>query len=548
MLCATVLLPVACVSGPAEAEGQGKTDQDFIVRMPEFPDREFPITDFGAVNDGLTLNTEAINKTIQECSESGGGKVIIPEGVWVTGPLRLMSNVNLFLDEGAVVLFSKNFDDYPFVRTYFEGHVDLRAMPLLFGEGLENIAITGKGIFDGSGDMWRPVKKFKMTDSQWNALVRSGGVLSERGDIWWPDEFAYEASRNPGQFRDRTPDDPELKKYKAFFRPALVQLIECKRILLEGPVFENSPAWCIHPLMCEHLTVNDVTVRNPWYAQNGDGIDVESCKYISITNSSFDVGDDALCLKSGRDEEGRERGMPTQYMVVDNCIVHHGHGGFVVGSEMSGGVRDIWVKNCSFTGTDVGLRFKSNRGRGGVVENIHIENIRMINIAGDAILFNLFYTGMAPMERGEDPMESLIANAPEVSDATPEFRNIFISGISCQGAERAVQVLGLPEMPVNGLSIEKSVFSTDQGINCLFASGLSLTEVTVITADHPTINLINVTGASITGVKGNDDTLLHLDGSETSDILVRAEDIEQARQKTSLGEKTPGSAVSYEVL
>ncbi|MCK4814249.1 glycoside hydrolase family 28 protein, partial [bacterium] len=414
-----------------------KNNFRFEVKRPVFPDRDFPITEFGAVGDGIRLNTESINEAILSCNQTGGGKVIIPAGIWLTGPIQLQSNINLCIEEGAIVTFSRDFDMYPFISTYFEGKQDYRAMPLLYGKGLENIAITGKGVFDGSGEVWRPVKKMKMTGPQWEELVNSGGVLDDDGTIWWPNQPSYEAAVNPDHYRSPDMPEEEREKAKAFFRPPLVQLVNCKTILLEGPTFQNSPGWCIHPVMCVDLTVNNISVKNPWYAQNGDGIDVESCVNVVITNSRFDVGDDAICLKSGKDEEGRKRGMPTRNVEVNNCIVHHGHGGFVVGSEMSGGVKDIWVSNCTFVGTDVGLRFKSTRGRGGVVENIHIENIRMIDIARDAVIFNLFYQGLAPTEVSNDPEQEFISQVPAVSEETPEFRNILLKNIYCSGADRA---------------------------------------------------------------------------------------------------------------
>lgn len=539
-----ILLGLVGCTDSVESESAG-TSERFDMIIPTFPERQFVITDYGAVNDGLSLNTVAINEAISDCSSSGGGMVIIPQGVWVTGPIRLQSNVNLHIESGAIVLFSDSFDDYPFILSYFEGRRDYRAMPMLYGDSLTNVAITGKGIFDGSGDAWRPVKKMKTTEDQWEELIRSGGALNEAEDMWWPNEYAYEVSLDPDRYREILGDLPDRDKYKAFYRPPLVQLISCEQVLLDGPVFQNSPGWCIHPLMCSHLTVRDIQVKNPWYAQNGDGIDVESCKYVVIRDSHFDVGDDAICIKSGKNEEGRKRGMPTQFVEVDNCVVHRGHGGFVVGSEMSGGVKDIWVSNCSFLGTDVGLRFKSTRGRGGVVENIHIDNIRMINIARDAIIFNLFYAGLAPTEMGEDPVESLIANAPEVSEETPEFRNINISNINCQGADRALQVLGLPEMPLNGLQLTHSVFSSRRGINCLFTSNVILEDVVVMTRDHPTMQLMNVSDAEITAVSGNNEQWLAVDGSESENILIRSADQAKATNRTVIGKNAGKEAVKY---
>src|SRR5687768_12631193 len=190
---------------------------------------------------------------------------------------------------------------------------------------------------------------------------------------------------NPGAISQEK-DAAFYNSIKDFLRPNLLLLTNCKYILLDGPTFQNSPAWCLHPLMSENVTVRNVTVKNPWYAQNGDGIDVESCKNVLIENSVFDVGDDGLCMKSGRDEAGRKRGMPTENVIIRDCIVYHAHGGFVIGSEMSGGARNIWVSNCTFIGTDVGLRFKTARGRGGVVENIFVDGVDMTDIAGEAIL------------------------------------------------------------------------------------------------------------------------------------------------------------------
>src|SRR5690606_35184650 len=184
---------------------------------------------------------------------------------------------------------------------------------------------------------------------------------------------------------------------KDFLRPVMVSLVGCNKVLLDGPTFQNSPAWNLHPLMCSNVILRNLTVRNPWYSQNGDGVDLESCKNVLIYNNTFDVGDDAICFKSGKNEDGRKRGMATENVIVKNNVVYHGHGGFVIGSEMSGGVKNVHVSNCTFLGTDVGLRFKSTRGRGGVVENIYISDIDMTNIPTESIRFNMFYGGNAPV-------------------------------------------------------------------------------------------------------------------------------------------------------
>lgn len=249
--------------------------------------------------------------------------------------------------------------------------------------------------------------------------------------------------------------EEEWQSVRHFLRPVMVSFIECKNVWLEGVVFQNSPAWNLHPLMCENVLIENVAVRNPSYAQNGDGLDLESCKNALIVNSSFDVGDDGICLKSGKDEDGRRRARTCENVIVDGCTVYKGHGGFVVGSEMSGGVRNISVSNCQFLGTDVGLRFKSKRGRGGVVENIWIRNISMIDIPTEPVTFNLYYGGKSAvevLESGEvipvkvDPMP--------VDETTPCFRNIHIEYLTCSNARRAMYFNGIPEMPIDGITLK----------------------------------------------------------------------------------------------
>ena len=249
--------------------------------------------------------------------------------------------------------------------------------------------------------------------------------------------------------------EQEWLEIKDFLRPVLVSFIECKNVYLQGVLFENSPSWNLHPLMCENVILDGLFVRNPGYSQNGDGLDLESCRNSIIVNCTFDVGDDGICIKSGKDEPGRRRARPTENVIVDNCKVFQGHGGFVVGSEMSGGVRNISVKNCQFLGTDVGLRFKSTRGRGGVVENIYISDIYMFNIETESFLFDLYYGGKSAVETLEDgdvtPTEEKLL---PVTEETPVFRNIFVKNLVSRNARRAMLFNGLPEMKINNIQIE----------------------------------------------------------------------------------------------
>lgn len=520
-----------------------KKTYQFEVTKPIIPDTVFDIRNYGAVDGGYILNTIAINRTIQECHANGGGVVNIPEGIWLTGPIKLESKINLHLESGALLIFSKNFKDYPYVATYFEGREDLRAHPLIYGVELENIAITGDGVIDGSGGAWRPVKSMKMNENQWKELKASGGYLSPDKKIWWPNKEAYTASINPYIVFKKNISDAEKESYKAYYRPPLLQLVNCKYIELNGPVFQNSPGWNIHPIMCKHITVDNIIVRNPWFSQNGDGIDLESCEYARITNAQFDVGDDAICIKSGKDEEGRKRGMPCQFVEIQNCIVHHGHGGFVIGSEMSGGVKNIWVKNCTFSGTDMGLRFKSTRGRGGLVENIFIEDIRMINIATDAILFNMFYEGLSPIQKRKTGVRDEDDDINKVSEETPEFRNIQIKDVICQGAERAIFMQGLPEMPLSNISITNSVFFANQGCICNYATKIQFEGLKILSKDGASFNIYNATEISLRDNSGNQPFLLAVEGKQSGKITV-AGDQQTLATQIVIGDETDENAVS----
>ena len=226
------------------------------------------------------------------------------------------------------------------------------------------------------------------------------------------------------------------------------------------------------------MTIEGVTIRNPWYAQNGDGLDLEACNRAIIRNSIFDVGDDAICIKSGKDAEGRSWKKPCENVIIEGCTVLHGHGGFVIGSEMSSGARNSYVNNCVFNGTDTGLRMKSTRGRGGVVENIYMNNIRMLNIAGDAFTFHLYYANK-PVAGKQDKDSKATDAVPPVTEETPCFKNLFVSNVVCQGAARAIYFNGLPEMPLDNLVMKNSLFVCDKGAEINYAKNIVFENVTI---------------------------------------------------------------------
>ncbi|MFN3381992.1 MAG: glycosyl hydrolase family 28 protein, partial [Runella zeae] len=366
---------------------------------PYFRKDTFNIARYGAKADGITVNTKAIQQTIDMCHAAGGGTVVIPAGLWLTGPIVLKNNVNLHIAKNALLQFSRNHDDYPIVITTWEGQESYRCQAPIWGVDLTNIAITGEGVLDGGGEVWRAIKRDKQTNAQWAALVKSGGVVSEKGDMWYPSEQSKKGNNTPNAGRILNgvhPSQEELASYKDFLRPNMVSLTRCKNVLIEGVTFQNSPAWTLHPLLCEQLSVRNVNVKNHWYAQNSDAIDLESCRNGILEGCTFDTGDDGITIKSGRDEQGRKRGIPTENFIIRDCKVYHAHGGFVIGSEMSGGVRNLFVSNCTFMGSDVGLRFKTARGRGGVVENIYVTDVSMTEIPGEAVLFDMYYAAKQP--------------------------------------------------------------------------------------------------------------------------------------------------------
>ncbi len=506
-----------------------------VVQIPGFKSDTINIVDFGAVPNTEELCTKAINNAIQKCSESGGGVVLIPPGLWTTGPIKMKSNVNLHTQNGAFIQFTSDISQYQLIESYFEGNKTIRCESPIMGVDLENIAITGEGIFDGNGMVWRPIKSNKMTAGQWAELVKSGGVLSKDGKIWYPSEGAYIGNEE----KDKLPKLPtveNMQPYKQSLRPVMVSLVNCKKLLLDGVTFQNSPAWNVNPLMCENLTLSNLTIRNPWYSQNGDGLDIESCRVGTVTNCRFDVGDDAICIKSGKDKEGRERNKPTELFVITDCVVYHAHGGFVIGSEMSGGVKNIFVKNLTFNGTDCGLRFKSVRGRGGVVENIWMEDIRMNNIPTDAINFNLYYFEKSIKE---DPQTGeVIVDKMPVSETTPAFRNMYFKNIYVNGAKQALKIMGIPEMPVENLQFKNMIIRSDIGIQINYTGKIDFENID-LRLDKPGIaaSISNSQNVNIKSFKATgENQLFWVGGAETKEISLKSATNKIAFDKVKLDE------------
>ena len=507
-----------------------------VIKSPTFKKDTVNIKKYGAVADGNTLNTKSINAAIDALNKKGGGVVLVPAGLWLTGPVVLKSNINLHLASGATLLFTTDKNEYPLVQANWEGLPQMRNQSPVSATNATNIAITGKGIIDGNGDVWRAVKIDKLTESQWKKKVASGGVLSDDKKTWYPSESFLKGSKMPANPGMITPDRDAAfyQSIKDFLRPNLLLLTKCNTILLEGITFQNSPAWCLHPLMCENLTVRSVFVKNPWYAQNGDGIDAESCKNVLIENSVFDVGDDALCMKSGRDEEGRKRGMPIENVIIRGCTVYAAHGGFVIGSEMSGGARNIWVNNCTFVGTDIGLRFKTTRGRGGVVENIFIKDIYMKDIPAEAILFDMYYMAKDPVVLAGEKRELPKVEFKTVDETTPVFKNFHISNVYCNGAEKGIFVRGLPEMHVKDIVLENMVLQANKGIDVQEATNITFKNIKIISKEtDPVIDIVQSEDLLFDNItyKAGAELLFRVNGERTKNISIKNTDASKAKEK-----------------
>ena len=474
-MASAALMAACCNSGDTmDALYEGLPFDMPRVQAPDIPSRSVNLLDFGGVPDGKTLNTKAFADAIEALVQKGGGRLEVPSGVWRTGPIGLQSHIELNVCKDAVIVFDPDQSLYPIIDTNFEGLDVRRCLSPIHAEGATDIAITGGGIIDGSGEFWREVKKRKVSDDQWKEILKRGGVLSDDGKVWFPDEGYKKARATAGSlnYPDPSLDENEIK---TFLRPVMVSLRNCERILLQDCTFQNSPCWNLHPLYCKDLIIKDITVRNPHYSANGDGIDIDACENVILTGSSFDVGDDAICIKSGKDADGRRHARKCRNLIISDCTVYHGHGGFVIGSEMSGGVENIKVSGCRFIGTDAGLRFKSTRGRGGLVKDIWCDHIYMKDIVAYGVIFNLYYAGVAATDMAEGQLEPVV----EVDETTPEMRDIHFSDILCAGAGQAIYINGLPELPVSNISFANSNFTAGKPAEIHFATGITFDNVLI---------------------------------------------------------------------
>ena len=431
---------------------QGRTGLSLVEPdAPQIPDNTVSIADFGAKPDGVTLNTEAFASAIKAIGKLGGGHIVIPAGIWLTGPISLKDNTDLHLERNAILLFT------PDKTAHLK---DGKVQPCIGASKRHDISITGEGIIDGNGEWWRAVKRGKVSDTEWKDFKRMGGTEADGGNLWYP----FDLNGQP----NIAPDYKTQEK----MRTHMIRLTDCERVLVSGVTIQNAPKFHLIPTRCKHVIIDGVTVRCPWNAQNGDGIDLSLGQDVLVGNCMVDVGDDGICLKAGGGPAALQY-PPVARVLIRNNTVFHAHGGFVIGSEFSAGVEDIAVLDNSFSGTDTGLRFKSAPGRGGKTARIRISDIYMSDIRDQAIVFETSYTDVPVGTSGKkDNVDGFI----------PEFTDIEISNVTARDARIGISVKGTAQM-IHDISIS----------NCTISCTEKMAELSGIEAfGEGTIKLANV--------------------------------------------------------
>lgn len=385
------------------------------IRVPEFPDRDFLITDFGAQSGGVTDCKPALDRAIAACSEAHGGRVVVPVGKWlVNGPIHLKSNVNLHVDKNAIVMFSSDPARYlPNVFTRFEGIELMNYSPLIYAIDQQNIAVTGQGTLDGQASRER----------------------------WWPwsGDRAGDIKNLCMQADSGAPPEQRVFGKGCFLRPNFLQPYRCKNVLIEGVTIVNSPMWEIHPVLCDNVTVRGVNIDS--HGPNNDGCNPESCRDVLIENCTFDTGDDCIAIKSGRNADGRRLAAPTENVVIRRCTMKDGHGGVTLGSEMSGGIRNVFVEDCSMSSPNLerAIRLKSNSMRGGYLENLYVRNVRVGEVREAVLHIDLRYFN-------------------ETGGHNPVVRNIFLENVSSEKSRRPLFLLGIEAAPIHNVVISDCKF------------------------------------------------------------------------------------------
>jgi polygalacturonase len=430
------LVTISCAQSSYISDGWDKLDEILVqIVVPSFPEKVHNITVYGAIGDGVTDCSDAFKKAIDECNKTSGGMVMVPEGTFLTGPIYLKSNVNLYISENATVKFTDDKSKYlPVVFTRWEGVECMNYSPLIYAYNEENIAVTGKGVLDGQGsdDNWWSWKGNK--DSGWTE-----GKPNQKKDR----DLLFKMAE------DSIPPEKRVFGDGHFLRPNFFQPYKCKNVLIEGVTFKDSPMWFINPVLCENITVKNVTVEG--LGPNNDGCNPESSKNVLIKNCYFNTGDDCIAIKSGRNNDGRRINIPSENIVIQNCTMKEGHGGVVIGSEISGGVNNVFAENCSMSSPnlDRAIRIKTNAVRGGVIENLFVRNITVGQVKEAVIKIDFYY------EEGEN------------GKFLPVVKNLDFSNITSEKSEFAIWIKAFENSPVENIRLDNCIFKNVEKDNLI---------------------------------------------------------------------------------
>lgn len=391
------------------------------IKAPEFPKHDFDIARYGAEGDGITDCTAAFRNAIEACSHAGGGRVVVPPGKYLTGAIHLKSNVNLYLSEGAELYFIPDPQKYlPMVYTRWEGVECMSYSAFIYAFDQENIAVTGKGILDGQSDNkhWWP----------WCGSPVFGGDPGRSSQMTSRSRL-FEMGEKNVPVRERRFGD------KSYLRPNFIQFYRCRNVLIEGVTLRNSPMWNIHPVLCSNVTVRGIDIIS--HGPNNDGCNPESCRDVLIENCYFDTGDDCIAVKSGRNNDGRHVGKPSENIIIRNCRMKDGHGGVTIGSEASGGVRNVYAENCSMDSPNLNraLRLKTNSVRGGFIENVYMRNVTIGQVSDAVLRINLFYE---EGDKGPFP---------------PSVSNIEMMNVTSRKSRYALYLRGYEHNPIRNVRI-----------------------------------------------------------------------------------------------
>ncbi|SFL44233.1 Polygalacturonase [Halogranum rubrum] len=448
--------------------------------MSDLATSPYDVREYGATGDGDALETDALQRALDDCAENGG-TVHVPPGTYRTEPLRVGDDTTLHLEAGSTLQFARDYTAFPTVESRWEGWNQAGFHPCLLVDDAENVAVTGRGVIDGQGDYWWEF--YDMPDSE------------------YPDGLKERLAEFDA-LNDKADDVSSFT-----LRPPLFQVSESENVTVSGVTLRNSPFWNTHIVYSKNVTLHDVNVENPADAPNGDGIDIDSSRFVRISDTYINAGDDAICIKSGKNAEGREVGRPAAQITVTNCTVEAGHGGIVIGSEMSGDVRDVTVTNCTFTDTDRGVRIKTQRDRGGVVEDLRFDNIVMRRVTCPFVINGYYF-----MDIDSDPVP--------VDETTPMVRNVHFHNITARDVSYAGFFAGLPEQPFEGLSFSNVSIDATRALDatdispamaenydashtfyCKSLGDVSFRDVEITVPESPALAFEEVESVSIDGLR-----------------------------------------------